>query len=90
MGGYGSASAGRVGELTAGKLTSKLSDGIADGRGRQYTTPNRRWHISGRAAGPLRKRSFGIQPEICTPKDCGHSRARAARPAQARGMNDCR
>ena len=34
----GSASADRVRDLTAGKLTSKLSDGVADGRGRQYPT----------------------------------------------------
>jgi len=34
----GSASAGRVRDLRAEKLTSKLSDGIADGRGRQYPT----------------------------------------------------
>ena len=38
----GSASAGRVRDLTAGKLTSKVSDGIADGRGRQYPTRSRR------------------------------------------------
>jgi hypothetical protein len=31
----GSASAGRARDLTAGKLTSKLSDRIADVRGRQ-------------------------------------------------------
>ena len=34
----GSASAGRVRDLNAGKLTTKLSDRIADVRGRQYTT----------------------------------------------------
>lgn len=35
---YGSASAGRVRDLTAGKLTPKLGDRIADVRGRQYPT----------------------------------------------------
>jgi hypothetical protein len=34
----GSASAGRVRELTAGKMTPKLCDRKADVRGRQYTT----------------------------------------------------
>lgn len=37
-GGYGSTSAGRPRELTAGKLTAKLSPRIADIRGRQWTT----------------------------------------------------
>ena len=36
----GSASAGRVRDLTAGKLTPKLSRRIADVRGRQYPTPS--------------------------------------------------
>lgn len=35
---FGSASAGRVRELTAGKMTPKLCDRKADVRGRQYTT----------------------------------------------------
>ena len=37
-GGSGLASAGRARDLTAGKLLPKLSDRIADGRGRQYPT----------------------------------------------------
>jgi len=39
---FGSASAGRALDLTAGKLTPKLSDRIADARGRQYPTHCRR------------------------------------------------
>ena len=38
QGGTGSASAARVRDLTAGKLTSKLSDRVAGVRGRQYPT----------------------------------------------------
>jgi hypothetical protein len=46
--GRGSASAGRVRDLTAGKLTPKLSDRIADVRGRQY--------LSGALPPPIRGR----------------------------------
>lgn len=42
----GSASAGRACDLTAEKLTSKLSDGIAAGRGRQYPTLKEGLHKS--------------------------------------------
>lgn len=44
----GSASACRARDLTAENLTSKLSNGIADGRGRQYPTQRRQWPLFGR------------------------------------------
>ena len=37
-------------------------------------TPSRRWHFSGRAAGPLRKRSFAGQAAKSPPGDSGRSR----------------
>ena len=37
-------------------------------------TPSRRWHFSGRAAGPLRKRSFASQAAKSPPGDSGRSR----------------
>ena len=73
-GSYGSASAGRVRDLTAGEPLPKLSDRIADARGRQRPTPSRRWHFSGRAAAPLRKRSFAYHLEKSESCESGHSR----------------
>ena len=37
-------------------------------------TPSRRWHFSGRAAGPFRKRSFASQAAKSPPGDSGRSR----------------
>ena len=51
-----------------------MSDRIADARGRQRPTPSRRWHFSGRAAAPLRKRSFAYHLEKSESCESGHSR----------------
>ena len=44
---------------------------VVEGRS---TTPSRRWHFSGRAPGPLRKRSFASQAEKSPPGDGSRSR----------------
>jgi len=41
---------------------------------RLSSTPSRRWHYSGRAAGPFRKRSFASQAAKAPPGDSGRSR----------------
>ena len=70
----GSASAGRARDLTAGERTPKLSDRIADFRGRQVPTPSHRWHFSGRAAAPLRKRSLADHLGRSSSCESNHSR----------------
>jgi hypothetical protein len=40
---------------------------------RLFATPSRRWHFSGRAAAPLRKRSFTDHVEKSSTCESGHS-----------------